>query len=248
MAKTNNEFRDERGLLKGINYVFREDGKVDWRKMLKPEHLALNKDVFKKKGVDVSTLSEEEINELKTTATDRELIILLNGINYLAELRGFEKVEHRLHPHPNGISCECHITWIPNFESEMRTVTYSKCAGATLQNTQDLAARFLDTIADNRAFVRAVRFFLGLVNLVAFDELGENNQVIPDDGFKIPTPQTTLDSWLKKAGISFDKFKEGANKRGFDTTNWNCIDDVPAGQCFSLIAEVKQKIEEKKKK
>ena len=36
--------RDTDGLIKGVDYVFNEDGLIDWRKMIKTEHLVPNKD------------------------------------------------------------------------------------------------------------------------------------------------------------------------------------------------------------
>ena len=35
--------RDEHGLLKNVQYVFNEDGSVNWRAMIKEEHLFPNK-------------------------------------------------------------------------------------------------------------------------------------------------------------------------------------------------------------
>ena len=38
--------RNEFGLIEGIEYQFNEDGSVNWRAMIKPEHLYPNKDWF----------------------------------------------------------------------------------------------------------------------------------------------------------------------------------------------------------
>ena len=58
--------RNKDGLINGVDYVFTEDGLIDWRKMVKPEHLVPNKD----------RTSETDVTKLK----DYQLIILLGGI------------------------------------------------------------------------------------------------------------------------------------------------------------------------
>ena len=58
--------RDSNGLLEGVDYVFTEDGLIDWRKMVKTEYLVSNRD----------RTSETDVTKL----TDAQLIILLGGI------------------------------------------------------------------------------------------------------------------------------------------------------------------------
>jgi len=67
--------RNEYGLLedKNINYIFNEDGSVNWRKMIKPEFLVANRD----------RTDETDISKLE----DNELIILLGGLKDLANIR-----------------------------------------------------------------------------------------------------------------------------------------------------------------
>ena len=57
--------RDKNGLISGdsVNYVFNEDGFIDWRKMIKTEHLVPN----------LQKTSERDVTKLK----DTELIILI---------------------------------------------------------------------------------------------------------------------------------------------------------------------------
>ena len=43
-SKKNKITRDADGLIKGVDYVFNEEGLIDWRKMIKTEHLVPNKD------------------------------------------------------------------------------------------------------------------------------------------------------------------------------------------------------------
>ena len=67
--------RDDNGLISGssVKYVFNELGFVDWRKMVKQEHLVPNR----------QKTSETDVNNLD----DKDLIILLGGIKELAQIR-----------------------------------------------------------------------------------------------------------------------------------------------------------------
>ena len=79
-AKIKTKFsRDENGLLDGTDYIFYEDGTIDWRAMVKSHFLVPNRQKTSK--TDVSSLE------------DSQLIILLGGIKDLAQIRGFSRVE-----------------------------------------------------------------------------------------------------------------------------------------------------------
>ena len=58
--------RDKDGLIKDHEYIFTDEGQIDWRKMVKTEYLVANKD--RTKETDVTKLN------------DNQLIILLGGI------------------------------------------------------------------------------------------------------------------------------------------------------------------------
>ena len=72
--------RNQYGLLedKNVEYVFNEDGSINWRKMIKSEFLVANRD----------RTDETDISKLE----DHELIILLGGLKDLASIRGFTSV------------------------------------------------------------------------------------------------------------------------------------------------------------
>ncbi len=64
--------RNEHGLIDGANYVFQEDGTVDWRKMVNNNHIVPNRD----------NTSETDVTKLK----DKDLIILLAGLKEVAQI------------------------------------------------------------------------------------------------------------------------------------------------------------------
>ena len=74
----------ENGLLTNVEYIFNEDGTVNWRGMVKDEFLYPNHDFFNRKGKD----SPSSVEGLE----DRQLLIMLGGIKELAQLRGFTSI------------------------------------------------------------------------------------------------------------------------------------------------------------
>ena len=79
--------RNSYGLLTNINYVFDPiTGLVDYRKLIKPEHLVPNRANFKKRGQPVP----ESIEGLE----DKDLLSLLIGMKELCNIRGFNYVKY----------------------------------------------------------------------------------------------------------------------------------------------------------
>ena len=92
MGKLKKITRDKDGLISdgSVEYVFADSGLIDWRKMLKTEHLVPNKD----------RTSETDVTKLK----DYQLIILLGGIKELAQVRGYTNVNNEIHsPSPQYV-------------------------------------------------------------------------------------------------------------------------------------------------
>ena len=146
--------RDENGLLENIQYEFNEDGSVDWRSMIKEEHLFPNKSWFELRKKD----TQRSIEGLK----DHQLLIKLSGIKELARLRGFTAVHFYTEKcEKDHVAVTCTIDFIENYETG-KSVSFQDMANATSENTSSFATKFLETIACNRAFVRCVRNFLNV--------------------------------------------------------------------------------------
>jgi hypothetical protein len=225
--------RNDFGLLAQVNYEFNEDGSVDWRKMIKDEHLYPNKDWFESRNKEIPTSIEG--------LDDCQLLIKLSGIKELAKMRGFSRVEQEiLESSPERVVCKCSITWFPNYECDDKEVTYTDTANATLDNTSSFATKFLETIAANRAFVRAVRNFLN-IHIVGDDEIDKSDHQKPSSskGF---TPQSVLASNFG----SFDDFKEklrdlyrSEKYRNDEVKNWGSFEDIPPKEARTLLGLVK---------
>jgi len=234
--------RDANGLLSGKEYEFTEDGLVNWRKMINSKYLVPNLSKFAS-GTENKDLNIQDLD-------DSQLLILLGGIKELANIRGYSKVEYKVfNCTQNHVAVSCKITWLPNFETSQKEVEFESLADAHLDNTKSFAKDFLMAIAENRAFVRAVRNFLR-INILGSDELGDskNQTVIHTESGTESTiatshPANVLKEAMAKANIPFEKIKETMIKEGTENAEtWNAVSDIPHKMIFSLIQRIKKKI------
>ena len=236
MDKLKSIKRDKNGLLTDVNYIFNEDGLIDWRKMIKSEFLVPNKD----------RTNETDVTKLK----DYQLIILLGGIKELAQIRGYTTVKYDVvSPSPEYVAATCSITWKPNYETEGEEVVFSAVGDASPHNTSGFGQIFLAACAENRAFVRCVRNFLR-INIVAQEELqGNNAKFTPSKGVSNPydvpegknDPHTILGSSMKEKGISFDILKQKLIDEKFtDAEELSEVSDIPKSKVFELIERIKK--------
>jgi len=220
--------RNKNGLIPAADYIFNEEGLIDWRKMVKLEHLVPNRQ--KTQEADVSKLD------------DKDLIILLGGIKELAQIRGYTDVTYTVtSPSPEYVVATCAITWIPNYETEDREVTFSAIGDASPNNTQSFAKFFLGPIAENRSFVRCVRNFLK-INIVGQEELG-NAKLLEESSSANPTdPKFLLEGIMKEKGVSWEMIKNKLIKEEYkNVDNMNGISDIPKNKIFELIQRIKKK-------
>jgi len=119
-------------------------------------------------------------------------------------------------------------------------------ANATLDNTHDFGQSFLETMACNRSFVRAVRNFLN-IHIVGADEIDKSNK---KSSFKKSnskpslSPQSMLDTAFDG---NFDDFISDLRKlwakniyKNKDITNWKSFDDIPIKEARVLIKLIKE--------
>lgn len=237
--------RDQHGLLENVDYIFNEDGSVNWRAMIKPEFLYPNRDWFNYRNKPMPDSSEG--------LADNQLLIMLGGIKELARLRGFESVSFKTESiSETYVIASCEILWSANYESGQERVSYQDVANATLDNTDSFASKFLETIACNRAFVRCVRNFLN-IHIVGADEIdkskGANNSVsVESVEVAATTPIGLLQkSLLSKKGVSsFEDFlgllREMWKNQAYTNDDpeviktWKSWKDIPTKEVRKLIA------------
>tara|TARA_R110000744_G_scaffold133833_1_gene242412 strand:- start:1481 stop:2266 length:786 start_codon:yes stop_codon:yes gene_type:complete len=237
--------RNEHGLLDNVDYIFNEDGSVNWRAMIRSEFLYPNKGWFEARNKPVPSSSDG----LK----DNQLLIMLGGIKELAKLRGYHGVNFDTNATSDGyVTAKCSIEWMENYESGTDKILYTDVANATLANTDAFCAKFLETIACNRAFVRCVRNFLN-IHIVGADEIdkskgADNSTTIEHDSSPVITPSGLLEKILrdKHSVDSFDSFKEILRNlwkeeryRNEDAKNWKSFKDISAKEARKLIISLK---------
>jgi hypothetical protein len=227
--------RNEYGLIcdNSIKYIFNDDGTINWRKMIKPEFLVPNKQIFERKGLPIPTSVEG--------LTDGEVLILLGGIKELAQTRGYAGVEYKVEtPNKDYVVAVCKITWIPNYESNNQHVVFSAIGDAHEGNTTSFGRQFLGPIAENRAFCRTVRNFLK-IHIVSQEEMGGTSETIVEDVATVLLRETML-----KFSISFEKIKEKLIKDGVENAEkFFNISDIPRFKQFELIERIKKKAAER---
>jgi hypothetical protein len=230
--------RNEFGLLNEVDYEFDEDGSVNWRSMIKDEHLFPNKSWFDLRKKDVP----RTIDGLK----DHQLLIKLSGIKELAKLRGFSDVSYEVVKcQADHVAVICRVTFLPNYETGGKAVTFQDMANATLNNTSSFATKFLETIACNRAFVRCVRNFLN-VHIVGDDEIDKssNNNNAQVNISATLTPYSMIEN-LAKDKLNCGNFEEfkvvlrdwraSGKYKNDEVKNWNDYSDIPATQARILM-------------
>lgn len=230
--------RDEYGFMRSIQYQFTPEGLIDWRAMINPEYLVPNRDAFKNQEIDLKSLDV-------TTLEDKQLLILLAGIKDLAQIRGYSSVTYQVVENRHDyIGVQCTISWLPSYETSGKPVTFSALADAHGDNTYNFARNFLLAIAENRAFVRAVRGFLK-INVTGNDELGGKNtsaQVDEVSSAADSSPSHLLDKTLREYGYTFESVKQTAIKKEMaGAALWQTSADVPPLSVMKIVAGIKEK-------
>lgn len=246
--------RNEFGLREGIEYKFREDGSIDWAKMLLPQHLVINKayenQIVEKLGKPLAEVTVDEVE-------DHQKLTLLAGSRYLLDLRGFSKLKYSppVYGSNGSVSVECEITFIPNYETEMRELVFSGIGEATLNNTGPIGknklnewAYYLAATAENRAFVRCLRNALRISILSKEEAQFETvTQSAPPSNSSID-PHILLQNTMnekKPKPINFEILKKtllGHYKSEFesDIEKWSSIKDIPPNEVFKVVGLLKQ--------
>ena len=231
MSKAKKIDRDSQGLLKGVDYKFTDEVLIDWRKMLSDKWLYPNPS---------KNLSTQDVSKLK----DTDLCILLGGIKELAQIRGYTNIKYDVTcPSSDYVIANCTITWVPNFETEDKEVSFSSLGDASPNNTDNFARQYLAPIAENRAFVRCVRNFLR-INIVAQDELAKrfkdgNFQVSTPQQAEVASPTALLEKLMKEKGVDFQRVKNRLVRQKYkDADKIESIKEIPALKIFELIEDL----------
>lgn len=233
--------RDPNGLFKHIQYAFTPEGRVDWKKMLLPEHIYIKPDakaeVEAKYGKSVS-----ELDPIADSIEDRYLISTLAGARYLAWLRGVISVETIIHEsNPGYASATCRLRCIPMYDSIY--TEYCDSANAHIDNTDKFMKLFFVEAAVNRAFVRAVRGLLN-ISIVSKEEISyakpTEDKAAASDTRPSKAPSniaTSVKKALKRLGYAkFDHAKEKLIELGVDASIKDlAFDELTGAHLFVIL-------------
>ena len=218
--------RDEFGLVKGHNYIFDDTGRVNWRKLIKPEHL-----------VAIRGGEETDITKLQ----DKDLMILLQGLKELADLRGYKSVTYKIiNASPEYCCASCNIKWIGNYESEGREIEFESVGDASLSSTDSFAKLYMGAIAENRAFVRCVRNFLR-INIVGRDEIKDGAKAEAQNNNTLNKQVSLLEEMMEKKKVQFDPHIISKLKEiGRWDEKYKSIRDLPPELIFLFLERIKK--------
>lgn len=216
--------RNENGLVIGYNYIFDDSGRVNWRKLIKQEYL-----------VPIKGTKEVDITKLQ----DKDLMILLQGIKELADLRGYKSVTYKIiTASPEYCCVSCNIKWISNYENEGREIEFESIGDASLNSTDSFARLYLGAIAENRAFVRCVRNFLR-IGIVGKDEMGnpENGKSESKQNIK---QVSLLKDLMDKKGVSYNLIEKKLKEEGKWKEEYKTVDELPPEIILNFIERLKK--------
>lgn len=235
--------RDELGLIKSLEYKYTEEGLVDWRALIPVKYLYINNDPRNRAKLEKKyNKSYEQIDILNDKVADSDLIISLAGLKFLGRIRGITEVKEEIKTsNENYASVTSIVTYGGNFETEMRTITFSASASATLENTTSFYQKYLVEAASNRAFARNIRNQLS-INIVSREELGAT--VSEDESPKVSvTPKKQIEmlqTLMDAKHVTFDNI----TKKLKDANQWDdkykSISDLPAEIIFDLLERLKK--------
>lgn len=223
----------ENGLVEGVTYIKDEStGRINWLEMIPEEYLYINID---KKGVIEKRLNKP-FNEISVKEVkDTELILTLQGIRWLLDLRGYKSAYTKIDvASPEYAAATCTITFIPNEEENFQQ-EFSSSASAHPGNTKSFYRNYLVEAASNRALCRAVRNFLK-INIVSKEELSDASPIEEENKTStLLEPVEMLSQLLKERGILF----EDAIKDLPNSDKWKSINDIPKTAIFKIMGKIK---------
>lgn len=241
--------RDSFGLLIGTEYIFDDNGNVNWRKMVPAQYLYLNAgDPKAKERIEKKyKKSVKDIDIIADNVEDRDLVITLAGLKYLLRLRGFTSVSSAIkEANERFATVSCYIDFIPNFETENRDQSYSENGSAHLYSTDGFMRSYLVEAASNRAFARCIRNYLN-INIVSREELFDQSKVGNIDAATTSQPTSgeaysILENKAIEKGWGFEKVKKASvnykAELNSDPLTWNTWSDIPANDCYVLLGKI----------
>lgn len=239
------EWCDLTGLICGnIEYVYKENGFVDWKKMIPKEYFYPNLKEIEKDSI--------EIPEDISTLDDKYLLIKLGGLKELARIRGLKSVKKDfLESTGEKVVVKTTVVFTGNYETRFQDLVYEDIASATVHNTGELSVMYLETIASNRSLARAIRNALG-IDITAYEEIKKEQEKTANEVQENTDPRESLKHLCSNKKVSIineEEVKEEIYlnsidnlvkylkfKKFKDIGDWNDWNDISIGTCWRLMA------------
>jgi hypothetical protein len=143
----------------------------------------------------------------------------------------------------SSVCVKCKIDLIPNYETDMGKLSYEEIASVTPENTSNkMAWDFAETIACNRAFVRAVRNALD-IPILGGDEIGGRadfkKKIVTESSSTNPSNILKEKVESKFKVKDFESFKLILHKSTYKNKDlidqWSSYEDVPPQEIMSIV-------------
>lgn len=222
---------DDRGLRTGIVYKYTPDGFVDWLEMVEKSEVVPFKENFVRRKME--TPSSIEGLDWK------DCLILLMGFKKLARLRGYTSIRfNTIQASLEYVDIECVIEWLPNYETGGHAVVSAGKGDASIHSCDSFTKYYLSAMAENRAFVRAVKNFLN-IPVHGRDEIGVTPEEAGKKNSDIKTsPHTLLGDMMQGKGITFERLKEKLVKDNIGTpADYKSLSDIPINIVLDIIGK-----------
>lgn len=222
--------RDQYGLMKNVEYIFNEDGSVNWKKMVDPQFVYPNEKWF--------TDRKQPIPETAEGLEDEQCIISLAGFKKLLSLRGYSSQTFSVINDKDGVvSVKCSITFSPNYETSGQEVIKEDIASAGTFNVDPEFINYVHTIAANRALCRTIRSFLN-IHVVSKEELADKTAE-KDVAVSKATDITPL-SMMLKSGFNEEAIRAICVEHNLDNT-WESLESLDENKSLARKIWAKSK-------
>jgi hypothetical protein len=102
---------------------------------------------------------------------------------------------------------------------------------------------YLESMAENRAFIRAVRNALN-INILGLEEARskqeDSDDLLPDTEATL-SPQGTIKAIIEGNGKTFGDLKHSMDKHGYKTEGLSDYEDIPPEICLEVIGKIQKK-------
>jgi hypothetical protein len=220
----------------------------DWKSLIPEEYFEINPSWPGKTEIEnFDNLSKEEKIKLKSQVPDEYLLIKLAGFKYLAKLRGVQEIDFDLkYANEDHVSAKCTIT-LPDAEFEGKIFKggkFSGLASATKENTIYPFSSYLESMVENRSFIRAVKVALN-INVLGAEEVNGSSKAVTTSLMEEEAPmnvQDSLKAMISAKGKTFADLKKNLEDKKWENhESWQDYKDIPTADALLIINTIVNK-------